>query len=151
MRGVEMQCRKRDCDMGHSPIYPLAIFDRSWYIDCMIISGNSQSRSKDHEGKSPISPKTKDDAVIARTMTPKEISLEWGTDAKTLRKFLRADIRAKGGENPGKGQRWAIDARSLKSLQKRFDAWNEAKAAKAAQSTESPDEAESLELPDSPE
>lgn len=84
-------------------------------------------------------------------MTPKEISLEWGTDAKTLRKFLRADIRAKGGENPGKGQRWAIDARSLKSLQKRFDAWNEAKAAKAAQSTESPDEAESLELPDSPE
>ena len=70
-------------------------------------------------------------------MTPKEIALEWGTDAKTLRKFLRKDAKDKGVDNPGKGQRWAIEARSLKSMQKRFDAWIAAKAPKGDDAPES--------------
>jgi hypothetical protein len=116
----------------------------------MIISGNSQSRSNDHGNRAnrPFHSITKDDAVIARTLTPKEIALEWGTDAKTLRKFLRKDIKEKGLESPGKGQRWSIDARSLKTLQKRFDAWNEAKAIKTA---ESPETTETIESPESAE
>jgi hypothetical protein len=114
----------------------------------MIISGNSQSRiSHDHgiRANRPIRSITKDDAVIAQSRTPKDIALEWGTDAKTLRKFLRKDIKDKGLESPGKGQRWAIDARSLKSLQKRFDAWN---AAKAIKTDDSPETIESTESPE---
>ena len=84
----------------------------------------------------PFNPKSGDDAVIATTYSPKQIALEWGTDAKTLRKFLRKDIRDAGGENPGKGHRWEIEARSVKSLQKRFIAWNEAKAPIADESPE---------------
>lgn len=66
--------------------------------------------------------------------TPKEIAGRFGTDPRTLRKFLRSDAKANGTETPGKGSRWAIEARTLKSLQKRFNAWDAAqKAAKAAQ------------------
>lgn len=83
---------------------------------------------------------------MAQMRTPKDIALEFGVSAKTLRKFLRKDekaISANGGETPGKGGRWAIPANQVKSLQKRFDAWNAANAAKAeekAESTETVDE-----------
>ena len=68
---------------------------------------------------------------IMATRSPKDIALEFGTDAKTLRKFLRSDAKGKGAETPGKGHRWEIEARSVKSLQKRFNAWNEARSAKS--------------------
>lgn len=49
-------------------------------------------------------------------MTPKEIAIEFDTDAKTIRKFLRSltDDRA------GKGGRWEIDADDLDELRTRF-------------------------------
>lgn len=61
--------------------------------------------------------------MTAKTLTPKEIALEWDISPKTLRKFLRADVRSKGEENPGKGKRWEIPATQVKSLKRRFDAW----------------------------
>jgi predicted transcriptional regulator len=82
--------------------------------------------------------------MAVRTLTPKEIALDWGTTGKTLRKFLRSD-KALGSLAPGKGGRWAIPANSLKSARKRFDAWKQAQALEAqkrreeAASTDSPE------------
>lgn len=61
------------------------------------------------------------------TLTPKELAVRFDSDARTIRKFLRSeDIRV------GKGHRHAIEAKQVKSLQKRFDAWIEAKGSKDA-------------------
>lgn len=57
------------------------------------------------------------------TFTAKEIAAKFETDARTLRKFLRSDARAQGTETPGKGHRYAIEARQVRSLQKRFNDW----------------------------
>lgn len=72
---------------------------------------------------------------MAKTLTPKEIALELGTSGKTLRKFLRQDEKL-GSLAPGKGGRWAIPATSVKSMQKRFDAWKQAQAEEAAKRRE---------------
>lgn len=61
------------------------------------------------------------------TKTPKELAVLFSSDARTVRKFLRSeDVRV------GKGHRHAIDAKSVKAMQKRFNAWNEAKRPKDA-------------------
>jgi hypothetical protein len=65
---------------------------------------------------------------MPKTYTPKEIAAQFGTDPKNLRKFLRKDAKDKGVENPGKGQRWSIEANKVKALKKGFDAWMLAKA-----------------------
>ena len=88
------------------------------------------------------SPQTTERVKMPKMLTPKEIALEWGISPKTLRKFLRKDEKAitlNGGETPGKGGRWGIPATSLKTMQKRFDAWNAAKAPKKDDSPESPE------------
>lgn len=74
--------------------------------------------------------------------TTAEVADKFGTTPRTLRKFLRADARGagKGDTLPGKGSRYAIDGKSLKPLQARFNKWQVAeaqaraeRAAKAAQ------------------
>lgn len=61
------------------------------------------------------------------TKTPKELAVLFDSDARTIRKFLRSeDTRV------GKGHRHAIEAKTVKAMQKRFNAWIEAKATKAA-------------------
>lgn len=77
--------------------------------------------------------------MAAKTLTPKEIAQKFATDPKTLRKFLRKDAKNNGTENPGKGARWAIPATSLKSLQKRFDAWNATKHTEKEETVETPE------------
>lgn len=59
---------------------------------------------------------------MSKTLTVKEIATQFETDPRTLRKFLRSEqgMNAK----VGKGHRWAIEARKVNSLRKRFDAWN---------------------------
>jgi hypothetical protein len=58
-----------------------------------------------------------------KTLTPKEIAVEFQTDPKTLRKFLRS-ITPKD-DQPGKGSRWSVpaNAKSLTKLRSQFDAW----------------------------
>jgi hypothetical protein len=58
-----------------------------------------------------------------KTLTPKEIAVDFGTDPKTLRKFLRSITPV--DDRPGKGSRWSIpgNAKNLKSLRTQFDAW----------------------------
>jgi len=75
---------------------------------------------------------------MAKTMTPKEIAAEFGTDPRTLRKFLRTDARDRGVATPGKGSRWEIEARSVRSLRKRFDSWI---AARTPETDTTPDDA----------
>ena len=65
-------------------------------------------------------------------ITAKEFAAKVGTDGRTARKFLRADAKEQGTETPGKGSRWAIEARSVKSLAKRFAAWEAARVAEDA-------------------
>lgn len=91
------------------------------------------------------------------TLTAKEVAARFGTDPRTLRKFLREDAKVNEVETPGKGSRWTIEAKAVKSLNTRFNRWNDAKAAKAAEKAEadiSPDEdidddaPEEVDLPD---
>ena len=73
--------------------------------------------------------------------TPNTLATEWGTDARTVRKFLRSD--ASGIESVGKGARYALPTakREVSALAKRFTAWNEARKAPIADEvTESPNE-----------
>lgn len=55
-----------------------------------------------------------------------ECATELQTDPRTLRKFLRANAKARGMETPGKGARWELkgDSRSLSAMKKQFIAWN---------------------------
>lgn len=59
------------------------------------------------------------------TITPKELAQELNTDGRTVRKFLRS-ITTKE-DQPGKGSRWAIERRQVKSLKKQFSSWDEAR------------------------
>lgn len=78
---------------------------------------------------------------MAQTLTPKEIAQEWGTDARTLRKFLRSP---NGTGKVGQGNRHAIDRKALNRLHKAFIAWNEAKAPKDPAPDEAPEVLEVL-------
>jgi hypothetical protein len=105
----------------------------------------------DEMGKSPKTDKGGDDPQngdIMATRTPKEIAVEWDTDAKSLRKFLRSDAKVNGTETPGKGKRYAIEAKSLRSLKVRFDAWVAAKATKEEEVPEVLEDEEVLESPE---
>lgn len=67
---------------------------------------------------------------MAATLTVKEVAEQLGTDPRTLRKFLRSEVKEAGGQigedTPGKGGRYSIESRSVKGLAKRFGAWTEA-------------------------
>lgn len=59
------------------------------------------------------------------TLTVKETAIEVGTDARTLRKFLRSD--ASPIAPVGKGARYAIERKSLRSIKSKFAAWDAAR------------------------
>lgn len=74
--------------------------------------------------------------------TTAQVAEKFDTNARTLRKFLRADARSNGAGDslPGKGSRYAIEGKDLKGLRTRFSKWQAAeaqaraeRAAKAAQ------------------
>lgn len=78
---------------------------------------------------------------MANTITPKELAEKLGSDARTVRKFLRSDAKANGTETPGKGSRWEIEAKSVRSLSKRFQTWNAARVENADDAPETDAEA----------
>lgn len=77
---------------------------------------------------------------MSTTLTPTELGSEFGTDGRTVRKFLRSITPRE--EQPGKGSRWAIDGskRNVTRLQKQFNEWNaaqlEERAKRAAEAAE---------------
>lgn len=52
------------------------------------------------------------------TITVTELATELTTDARTARKFLRSVTPI--DEQPGKGHRWAIEKRDIRSLKSKF-------------------------------
>jgi hypothetical protein len=87
---------------------------------------------------------------MTKTLTPAELAEAIGTDARTVRKFLRSgeglDMKV------GKGHRWAIEAKQVRSLKSRFAKWEAARTAPAAdevgedENADSVDENEVLEV-----
>jgi hypothetical protein len=61
------------------------------------------------------------------TLTPKELAIKLDTDPKTARKFLRSITPRE--DQPGKGHRWSIEAKSVASLKKAFRKWDEERKA----------------------
>ena len=62
------------------------------------------------------------------TLSAKEVAREFGTDARTFRKFMRAVLPKE--DQPGQGNRYQIEQKQLKKLRKMFDEWHTPKAPK---------------------
>jgi hypothetical protein len=85
---------------------------------------------------------------MTKTLTPAELAVELGTDPKTCRKFLRSSEGL--DRKVGKGHRWAIEAKQVRSLKSRFAKWEaarqaaiaEARAARAAEAQKAADDTE---------
>lgn len=70
-------------------------------------------------------------------MTTAQVADEFGTDPRTLRKFLRSEAMG-----VGKGSRYALpeSKREINSLRKRFAKWDEARKAPVSDETPENDE-----------
>lgn len=85
---------------------------------------------------------------MVKTLTPKEVAQALDTDAKTVRKFLRSRSSGIADQAPGKGGRWAIEAKKVRSLKSRFSKWDEARRdADGKVTTDDPE----VEVEDAPE
>lgn len=62
------------------------------------------------------------------TITVTELAEALDTTAREARKFLRTVTPQE--QQPGKGGRWAIEKRDVRSLTKKFHSWEAEKAAK---------------------
>lgn len=81
---------------------------------------------------------------MATIYTTADIAAKFDTTPRTLRKFLRS---ADGTDSQvGKGKRWGIEGKQVRSLQARFKKWEAAqeedRAARAAAKLEAADDAE---------
>lgn len=90
---------------------------------------------------------------IMATLTPKELAKELDTDARTVRKFLRSKASGLSADAPGKGGRWAIEAKKVRGLRSKFAKWLEAEiaarqAAKDAANLEVEDATDDTEITD---
>jgi hypothetical protein len=67
----------------------------------------------------------------------KEVAEKIGTDPRTLRKFLRFEVKEAGGtigeDSPGKGGRYSLEANKVNALSKRFASWNDNRKAAASE------------------
>ena len=77
---------------------------------------------------------------MATIMTTAEIALELDTTPRTLRKFLRS--ADSGIDSVGKGARYQIERKHMRSLTKRFNAWQAANA--------KPEATDEVDAPDAP-
>lgn len=80
--------------------------------------------------------------MAATIFTTAQVAAKLDTSPRNLRKFLRS---AQGFDaKVGKGSRWGIEAKEMRSLTKRFTAWtaaNDAKVAAKVDSTDAPETA----------
>lgn len=74
--------------------------------------------------------------MAVTVLTPAELAVELESDARTVRKFLRS-ITAKENQ-PGKGSRWSIEKKQLRTLRKQYKEWDEARTP-AVDETPEPD------------
>jgi hypothetical protein len=81
------------------------------------------------------------------TITVTDLATELNTDARTARKFLRSVTPSE--EQPGKGGRWQIEKRDIRSLRSKFSKFAEAETARKAEKAapvETPEGDDELEL-----
>ena len=71
------------------------------------------------------------------TITVSDLALELNTDARTARKFLRSVTPT--DEQPGKGSRWSIEKRDIRSLKSKFSKFADAEAARRAAKDDAPE------------
>lgn len=84
------------------------------------------------------------------TITVAEFATELHTDPRTARKFLRSVTDPEN--HPGKGSRWSIEKRDIRSLRSKFTKFTEAQeAAKAEKATKSDKVDEAPEVDTEPE
>lgn len=80
------------------------------------------------------------------TITVADFAAELDTDPRTARKFLRSVTPL--DDQPGKGSRWSIEKRDLRSLRSKFAKWTtaqeDAKAARAEAKATPAEEAPAL-------
>lgn len=84
---------------------------------------------------------------MANTLTTKEVAEKLETTTRTLRKFVRSEVKEAGGkigeDTPGKGGRYSFEAKEVAGMKKRFRAWSksqaEARAARLAKEAEAND------------
>lgn len=77
---------------------------------------------------------------MATIMTTAEIAADLNTTPRTLRKFLRS--ADSGFDSVGKGSRYAIEKKHMRSLTKRFNDWQAANAKpEATDEVDTPDTA----------
>lgn len=67
--------------------------------------------------------------TAAPTLSAKEVARELGTDARTLRKFLR-EVTPKD-DQPGQGGRWTFTKGEVTKIKKKFDKWGDGGKIKA--------------------
>lgn len=72
---------------------------------------------------------------MATTFSAKEVAQQFGTDARSLRKFLRSHLPTE--EQPGQGGRYSFTKGDVTKLKKAFEAWAE-KSKRSAEATEAP-------------
>ena len=78
------------------------------------------------------------------TITVSDLATELNTDARTARKFLRSVTPSE--EQPGKGGRWQIEKRDIRSLRSKFSKFAEAETARKEAQVEVDAEAEEAAL-----
>lgn len=83
--------------------------------------------------------------MAATILSPADIAAEFGTDARTVRKFLRS-ITPKDS-HPGKGSRWGIEKKNLRSMRSKFTAFQNAENEKKAQRENAKNEAKNENSP----
>jgi hypothetical protein len=66
------------------------------------------------------------------TISAKELAVKLDTDPRTVRKFLRSHME----ETPGKGARYAIEAKQVRSLASAFKKWDAARQVAETDETE---------------
>ncbi len=74
---------------------------------------------------------------MAQVLNTAQVAEKLDTDARTLRKFLRATTEDKSSL-PGKGKRYSFEGKDIAGLKKQYAVWV---AARAAQVEDAPDEA----------
>ena len=73
---------------------------------------------------------------MAQVLSPAELAVELESDARTVRKFLRS-ITPKENQ-PGKGSRWSIEKRQLRTLRKQFTEWDAARTPAPVEDADAP-------------
>ena len=77
---------------------------------------------------------------MAKTLTASELATELETTPREIRKFLRS-VTPKD-DQPGKGSRWNIEGKQLRTLRSQHAKWVAAQEAKKAEADAETDETE---------